>query len=180
MADVNGSAQGYASNGSNTTDNVNVNVNVNYTISNTEPSQNRAPGEPVVNRTACRECQRRKQKCNREWPCDACQARRVAHKCRFAPPKTTADKSTPALNKKRSRTFEAEDHTPPLVSNDDSDSDDSLDLEAIGYGGSLLSSLVGVHIQVDLDPTDDVPAWDPLTLVSVCRRQRPLFRKWTG
>jgi hypothetical protein len=118
--------------------------------------------------------------CNREWPCDACQARRVAHKCRFAPPKTTADKSTPALNKKRSRTFEAEDHTAPLVANDDSDSDDSLDLEAIGYGGSLLSSLVGVHIQVDLDPTDDVPAWDSLILVSVCRRQRPPFRKWTG
>ncbi|KAL4894090.1 fungal-specific transcription factor domain-containing protein [Aspergillus ambiguus] len=35
--------------------------------------------------TACTECQRRKQKCSREWPCNHCQARRIAHLCKFAP-----------------------------------------------------------------------------------------------
>ncbi|RCI13273.1 hypothetical protein L249_0118 [Ophiocordyceps polyrhachis-furcata BCC 54312] len=34
-------------------------------------------------RTACTECQRRKQKCNRVWPCNHCQKRKVAAKCRF-------------------------------------------------------------------------------------------------
>ncbi|RDA89497.1 hypothetical protein CP533_6812 [Ophiocordyceps camponoti-saundersi (nom. inval.)] len=34
-------------------------------------------------RTACTECQRRKQKCNRVWPCNHCQKRKVADKCRF-------------------------------------------------------------------------------------------------
>ncbi|KAJ4985214.1 trascription factor [Stagonosporopsis vannaccii] len=38
--------------------------------------------------TSCTECQRRKQKasaaiCSREWPCDHCQARKVAHLCQF-------------------------------------------------------------------------------------------------
>ncbi|KAL2820761.1 fungal-specific transcription factor domain-containing protein [Aspergillus granulosus] len=35
--------------------------------------------------TACAECQRRKQKCSREWPCNHCQARKIAHLCKFAP-----------------------------------------------------------------------------------------------
>ncbi|XPT00697.1 hypothetical protein M3J09_009847 [Ascochyta lentis] len=34
--------------------------------------------------TSCTECQRRKQKCSREWPCNHCQARKVAHLCQFA------------------------------------------------------------------------------------------------
>ncbi|PYH44360.1 uncharacterized protein BP01DRAFT_342607 [Aspergillus saccharolyticus JOP 1030-1] len=33
--------------------------------------------------TSCTECQRRKQKCSRDWPCNHCQARRVAHLCKF-------------------------------------------------------------------------------------------------
>ncbi|KAL3468239.1 fungal-specific transcription factor domain-containing protein [Aspergillus heterothallicus] len=35
--------------------------------------------------TACTECQRRKQKCSREWPCNHCRARKIAHLCQFAP-----------------------------------------------------------------------------------------------
>ncbi|OAQ99169.1 hypothetical protein LLEC1_01243 [Akanthomyces lecanii] len=37
-------------------------------------------------RLSCSECQRRKQKCNREWPCNHCLKRKVADKCRFALP----------------------------------------------------------------------------------------------
>ncbi|KAG8170271.1 hypothetical protein KVR01_001016 [Diaporthe batatas] len=37
--------------------------------------------------TSCLECQRRKQKCSREWPCNHCQARKVPHLCQFAPKK---------------------------------------------------------------------------------------------
>ncbi|KAL5462329.1 hypothetical protein PMIN06_001694 [Paraphaeosphaeria minitans] len=32
---------------------------------------------------SCTECQRRKQKCSREWPCNHCQARKVPHLCQF-------------------------------------------------------------------------------------------------
>ncbi|KAJ4393026.1 hypothetical protein N0V93_002232 [Gnomoniopsis smithogilvyi] len=31
--------------------------------------------------TSCLECQRRKQKCSRDWPCNHCQARKVPHLC---------------------------------------------------------------------------------------------------
>lgn len=45
--------------------------------------------------TSCTECQRRKQKCSREWPCNHCQARKVAHLCQFAvkkqPPESQID-----------------------------------------------------------------------------------------
>lgn len=34
-------------------------------------------------RSACVECQRRKQKCNREWPCDSCRRRKVPDGCRY-------------------------------------------------------------------------------------------------
>ncbi|KAJ9151410.1 Pyrimidine pathway regulatory protein 1 [Pleurostoma richardsiae] len=42
--------------------------------------------KPRVRRavTSCRECQRRKQKCNRDWPCKHCQTRMVPHLCKFA------------------------------------------------------------------------------------------------
>ncbi|CAH0053796.1 unnamed protein product [Clonostachys solani] len=37
--------------------------------------------------TACLECQRRKKKCNRQWPCDHCQNRKISHLCEFGPPR---------------------------------------------------------------------------------------------
>ncbi|KAK4233006.1 fungal-specific transcription factor domain-containing protein [Achaetomium macrosporum] len=44
-------------------------------------SRKRPSGRTV---TACLECQRRKKKCNRQWPCSHCQDRRIAHLCRFS------------------------------------------------------------------------------------------------
>ncbi|PSS03380.1 hypothetical protein BD289DRAFT_478550 [Coniella lustricola] len=61
--------------------------------------------------TSCLECQRRKQKCSREWPCNHCQARKVPHLCQFASRKPqTADSSLanapPKLsNKRKEETF---------------------------------------------------------------------------
>ncbi|KAJ9243303.1 transcriptional regulator family: Fungal Specific TF [Paecilomyces variotii] len=42
----------------------------------------------AIRPAACTECQRRKQKCSREWPCNHCRMRRISHLCRFAPKKT--------------------------------------------------------------------------------------------
>lgn len=67
------------------------------------------PGKSVRIATACTECQGRKQKvsrsrcaietvvltlfglqCSREWPCNHCQAGRIAHLCKFVPKKVLA------------------------------------------------------------------------------------------
>ncbi|VTT80579.1 unnamed protein product [Fusarium fujikuroi] len=49
----------------------------------------------VSYRSACTECARRKQRCNREWPCSGCQKRKVADKCRFKDTnQPTADRVT--------------------------------------------------------------------------------------
>ncbi|ROV94142.1 hypothetical protein VPNG_09364 [Cytospora leucostoma] len=54
--------------------------------------------------TSCLECQRRKQKCSREWPCNHCQARKVPHLCQFASRKTiTPESETSAGRTKLSR-----------------------------------------------------------------------------
>ncbi|OJI90851.1 hypothetical protein ASPTUDRAFT_52625 [Aspergillus tubingensis CBS 134.48] len=61
--------------------------------------QAQAPGKSVRLATACTECQRRKQKCSREWPCNHCQARRIAHLCKFTPKKVL--KAKPVCNDSR-------------------------------------------------------------------------------
>ncbi|KAH7163445.1 N-terminal binuclear Zn cluster-containing/DNA binding domain-containing protein [Dactylonectria estremocensis] len=49
--------------------------------------------------TACIECQRRKKKCDRQWPCNHCQDRRIARLCDFgvklAQPRGTSSTITP-------------------------------------------------------------------------------------
>ncbi|PYI08583.1 hypothetical protein BO78DRAFT_459668 [Aspergillus sclerotiicarbonarius CBS 121057] len=55
-------------------------------------------GKTVRLATACTECQRRKQKCSREWPCNHCQSRRIAHLCKFTPKKVL--KAKPASNER--------------------------------------------------------------------------------
>ncbi|KAI5458965.1 hypothetical protein BGZ63DRAFT_426279 [Mariannaea sp. PMI_226] len=88
-------------------------------------------------RPACSECQRRKQKCNREWPCNHCQKRKVADKCHYGPDtdQTKAASSwTPSTEVKRKREAESD------AAQDDWDA--TADLEAIGYTAShLLSNL---------------------------------------
>jgi hypothetical protein len=92
-------------------------------------------------RSACAECQRRKQKCNREWPCNHCQKRKVADKCTFAHPISPTEKPNPVARSKRSRA--ADDHDGFEKSSESSDTgDDDLGLESLGYmAGPLLSSL---------------------------------------
>ncbi|KAH8712831.1 putative transcription factor sol4 [Beauveria bassiana] len=61
------------------------------------------PSRAARNRLSCSECQRRKQKCNREWPCNHCLKRKVADKCRFALPAANApaEASTALDSRKR-------------------------------------------------------------------------------
>ncbi|KAM0553163.1 hypothetical protein ACHAPJ_007450 [Fusarium lateritium] len=88
-------------------------------------------------RSACTECHRRKQKCNRQWPCNNCQKRKVADQCRFKDDSKGSpgeDAWAASLDVKRKRDLKG--------SEDDSDSDVGEVLEAIGYSGlHLLSKL---------------------------------------
>lgn len=80
--------------------------------------------------------------CNREWPCNHCQKRKVADKCRFIQPNAASsppDSLTQGSDKKRSRSRDDDDE--PEVSEPEDD-DDDVELAAMGYAaGPLLESL---------------------------------------
>ncbi|RSL93389.1 hypothetical protein CEP52_013253 [Fusarium oligoseptatum] len=94
-------------------------------------------------RSACAECHRRKQKCNREWPCNHCQKRKVADKCRFVQPNSASspsDSLTSGSDKKRSRS--RDDDGEPEPDEPAGGDQDDLGLEAMGYAaGPLFESL---------------------------------------
>ncbi|EEU48682.1 uncharacterized protein NECHADRAFT_103177 [Fusarium vanettenii 77-13-4] len=81
-------------------------------------------------RSACTECARRKQKCNREWPCNHCQKRKVADKCRFK------DANHPACEKAASENLRKRRlNNEGSTESEDFDSED-LDgdgIDALGY-----------------------------------------------
>ncbi|EFZ00415.2 Fungal specific transcription factor [Metarhizium robertsii ARSEF 23] len=62
--------------------------------------------ETGYNRSACTECQRRKQKCNREWPCDRCQRRKIADECRYNYSNPMLDTPAHDLTEKLKRTHD--------------------------------------------------------------------------
>lgn len=68
-------------------------------------------------------CKTNVYQCNREWPCNHCQKRKVADRCRFTQDAGSNDKS-PAAAKKRARAQQDAS---------DDESDDGQGLEAIGY-----------------------------------------------
>ncbi|KAG5657877.1 hypothetical protein KAF25_007910 [Fusarium avenaceum] len=79
-------------------------------------------------RSACTECHRRKQKCNRQWPCNNCQKRKVADRCRFRDDSkggSGEDAWAASLDVKRKRDMKG--------SEEESDDDVGDVLEAIGY-----------------------------------------------
>ncbi|OCL03858.1 hypothetical protein AOQ84DRAFT_442453 [Glonium stellatum] len=60
-------------------------------------NERRSNGDPGHSVASCTECQRRKQKCSREWPCNHCSARKVPHLCQFAS-KSVANSDSPNDN----------------------------------------------------------------------------------
>lgn len=82
--------------------------------------------------------------CNREWPCNHCQKRKVADKCRFNNPASPSERlpPPPGVSKKRSRNFQDDDQDTSPSEGSLGSNDDDLDLESLGYmAGPLLSSL---------------------------------------
>ncbi|WYZ44450.1 hypothetical protein EsH8_VII_000886 [Colletotrichum jinshuiense] len=69
-------------------------------------------------RPACSECQRRKQKCDRQWPCNHCQKRKVASQCRFRQEKTEEKPLAPLRGRKRSLSEGSDHHVPGAVTSE--------------------------------------------------------------
>ncbi|KAK3950473.1 fungal-specific transcription factor domain-containing protein [Pseudoneurospora amorphoporcata] len=90
---------------------------------------------------SCLECRRRKQKCNRQFPCNHCSKRGVAHLCRFVPKKanksdTASDEGSLSVSKKRG--FESPNEESYFDENGyqdgENDEADEVDaLNALGY-----------------------------------------------
>ncbi|XTI84235.1 hypothetical protein V2W45_162913 [Cenococcum geophilum] len=62
-----------------------------------EPSNKPRRGRKTA---SCIECKRRKQKCDRLWPCNNCQTRRAAHLCQFGDLHSTRNDEPPPKKKK--------------------------------------------------------------------------------
>ncbi|KAK7422030.1 hypothetical protein QQZ08_009679 [Neonectria magnoliae] len=96
-------------------------------------------------RAACTECSRRKQKCNRQWPCNHCQKRKVADKCRFK------DANQPAAEKAaketlRKRRLNHDASTESLETEIDEGDSDGID--ALGY--------MPAHVLFGLTASDEI------------------------
>jgi len=87
---------------------------------------------------SCTECQRRKQKCSRQWPCNHCQSRKVPHMCHFSSTKKSAlanDSKNGVLNGARKRKGPEHDvaTSEPLVAIDGEEHSAADALKALGY-----------------------------------------------
>lgn len=96
------------------------------------------PNDPGSVRSACTECSRRKQKCNREWPCNHCQKRKVPDQCRFKD-LTQPNAEKTAREKRRKRRLANDNDNDNANTNanggaHDSDGSTSSDgIDALGY-----------------------------------------------
>lgn len=81
-------------------------------------------------RAACTECSRRKQKCNREWPCSHCQKRKAADKCRFRDSNQPAAEKV-AQDKRRKRRLNPDFSTDSAGS--EIDEAEGSGIDALGY-----------------------------------------------
>ncbi|RGP81340.1 fungal specific transcription factor [Fusarium longipes] len=94
--------------------------------------------EPNSGRAACFECARRKQKCNRVWPCNNCQKRNVANKCQFKPIAPQVSSRSKKRDAKPEVNEESEDVT-------DVDEPGAEELEALGYSSQHFFSKINHH-----------------------------------
>ncbi|KAH9215954.1 hypothetical protein DL95DRAFT_523082 [Leptodontidium sp. 2 PMI_412] len=76
------------------------------TSNSSEKPVKTAAGKKITRRRdkiSCIECNRRKVKCNREWPCQPCLARKAGHMCRYASSNAAPKSRTPGTRQLQSR-----------------------------------------------------------------------------
>lgn len=86
---------------------------------------------------ACTECKRRKQKCDRQWPCNQCTKRKVVDQCRFG-----HDEPSPGEVSQASTEGKRKLETGTGSSGDEEELEANEVLGAIGYSrGHILTKL---------------------------------------
>ncbi|PNY20651.1 Uncharacterized protein TCAP_07335 [Tolypocladium capitatum] len=137
-------------------------VGVGATPTTTEAA---AAGEPAdYNRSACTECQRRKQKCDREWPCDRCQRRKIADECRYSysnPPPVAA--SHDAKDKGKDKLPRVTQHLSPATGRPDADPPAPEDPGFDALAAARLFATLGMEPQSESSkttPEEDFAAID--------------------
>ncbi|KAH6300475.1 hypothetical protein HBI39_132970 [Parastagonospora nodorum] len=104
--------------------------------------------------TSCSECQRRKQRCSREWPCNHCQARKVAHLCQFGAKKAQQE-SPPDSNRESSNESRGQKRSFPEPS-ETSSSEQPGDMEEPEDGLKIWGFMPG-HVHYKVGNVEDTP-----------------------
>ncbi|KAM0353629.1 hypothetical protein ACHAPU_001642 [Fusarium lateritium] len=116
-------------------------------------------------RSACTECARRKQKCNREWPCNGCQKRKVADKCRF---KDTNQPVTEKVALDRLRRSRINTKTSPESAESELGDTGTDGIDALGYMPS--------HLLFDLTSNYEVSKFWPALCSHTGSNDAPSFK----
>lgn len=97
---------------------------------------------------SCSECQRRKQKCSRLWPCQHCSSRGVSHLCRFGPRKASPVDETSKGESQSSRKRKEIEHNASLAP--------LASVASVAKGPAEFSPADGLralgYLQIDDDP----------------------------
>ncbi|KAH7634230.1 fungal-specific transcription factor domain-containing protein [Sordaria sp. MPI-SDFR-AT-0083] len=112
---------------------------------------------------SCLECRRRKQKCNRQFPCNHCSKRGVAHLCRFVPKKanksdSASDGGSSSVSKKRGLESPEEESyfDGNGYQNGENNEADEIDaLNALGYMPHTHNVLLGKASKGTADADDE-------------------------
>ncbi|OAQ97901.1 hypothetical protein LLEC1_04570 [Akanthomyces lecanii] len=105
-------------------------------------------------RSACVECQRRKQKCNREWPCDSCRRRKVPDGCRYHETTAPADSANDISSEKVDIFPNQPSHRDSLNASD-------------GQVLEVLAERAFVNLGIDSTPREDAPPEQKLDMVQL-------------
>ncbi|PVH76570.1 hypothetical protein DL98DRAFT_574345 [Cadophora sp. DSE1049] len=87
-----------------------------------------ATGKKITRRRdkiSCIECNRRKVKCNREWPCQPCLARKSGHMCRYAASSSSPKNGTPGTRQLQGKSPSEQDES--RIETGSPDSEDSVE-----------------------------------------------------
>ncbi|KAM3528954.1 hypothetical protein NHJ13051_002100 [Beauveria bassiana] len=108
----------------------------------------------------CAFVHRKMLKCNRQWPCNHCQKRKVADRCRFSHATTGSSERAPSSGiRKRNRNRDEQ-------SEPSSDEDDTQDFAAIGYGGAHFFT----NLEVQNEKKPKPPAKQHFVAASNCHQ----------
>lgn len=94
----------------------------------------------TTHHVSCSECQRRKQKCSRQWPCNHCSSRGVSHLCQFGARKFSPTSESPKEASQLSKKRKESEPNPSVVGLGHEEFSPADGLRALGY------------LQIDDDP----------------------------